>query len=423
MDGVGKVDNGGAGRQVDNVALWGKDKALLRRDVRLDRAYDVLRVARVLLHFQQLADKGQALLQFILLLDARLVLPVSGDAVFGSVVHLPGSDLNLKGDTAALLIQNGGVQRLVHVGLRRGDVVLKALGDRGKFVVHDAEHRVALVRGIHDDPHGIDVINLVKVSALHVHLAVDAVDALDPALQKELHALFFQSGLDLFLDVFQKLLPLTLFELEQPLDFLIGNRVQKAQRDVLQFLLDGADTQAVSQRSIDLHRLQRLFPSLILLPVFASAHVVQPVGQFYDDDAHVLGHRQQHLAHVFRLALLLAGVGHLGQLGDAVHHQGYVRPKALFYLVQRGGGVLHHIVQQAGTDGLCVHSQLHQNLGDGNRVGDIGISGLPHLPFVRFGGILICLGDFVKIIGSVAFLQSSHQIFKRMHPIHQPSIV
>ena len=205
-------------------------------------------------------------------------------------MHLPGPDLDFKRDTA-LFIQHGGVQRLVHIRLRGGDVILKSLWNRGKLVVHDAQHRVTLIAGVHDDTDSIYVVDFVEVSALHIHLAVDAVDALYPALQKELHALFVQSFPYLFLDGVQKTLSLLLFELEHPLNLLIGNRVQKAQRDVLQLLLDGADTQTVRQRSVDLHRFQRFFSALIFLPVFSGAHIVQAVRQLYDDDPHILCHR------------------------------------------------------------------------------------------------------------------------------------
>ena len=269
--------------------------------------------------------------------------------------------MDFKRDTA-LFIQHGGVQRLVHIRLRGGDVVLKSLWNRGKLVVHDAQHRVTLIAGVHDDTDSIYVVDFVEVSALHIHLAVDTVEALYPALQKELHALFVQSFPYLFLNGIQKTLPLLLFELEHPLNLLIGNRVQKAQRDVLQLLLDGADTQTVRQRSIDLHCFQCFFSALILLPVFTGAHIVQAVRQLYDDNPHILCHRQQHLAHIFRLTLFLTGIAELGQLGNAVHHQRNICTKHLFDFIQCGSSVLHHVMQKTCTDGFGVHSQLHQDM-------------------------------------------------------------
>ena len=47
--------------------------------------------------------------------QALFVLPVGRDAVLGGVVHLPGTDLDLKGD--ALPADDRGVEALVAVGL------------------------------------------------------------------------------------------------------------------------------------------------------------------------------------------------------------------------------------------------------------------------------------------------------------------
>ncbi len=63
------------------------------------------------------------------------------------------------------------------------------------------------------------------------------------------------------------------------------------------------------------------------------AHVVQPVGELDDDDADVLGHGQEHLAHVLGL-LLLHGLGlpNLAELRDAVDQARDVAAEALLDL-------------------------------------------------------------------------------------------
>ena len=240
--------------------------------------------------------------------------------------------------------------------------------------MHQTEHCITFVHRVHDDTHCIYIINLVKVASLHIDLAVDAVDALDTALQEKLHVFLFQPVPNLLLDVRQEVFALLFFELEQPLDLLIGDRVQKPQRNVLQLLLDRPDTQSVCQRRIYLHRFQRFFTALVFLPVFAGAHIVQPVGKLDDDNAHILCHGKQHLAHVFSLALLFGGIAELGQLGDTVYHQGNIRAKQPFDVVKGGGGVLHHVVQKSCADRFGIHTQFQQNLCDCDRVGDIGIS-------------------------------------------------
>ena len=127
MNGVRKIDDGRAHRQILHISLGGEDEHVVRREVGLDGAQDVLRVVRVLLVLQHVADPGQLVVERILAVDARLVLPVGGDAELGGVVHLPGADLDFKGD--ALLVDDGGVQGLIHVGLGGRDIVLEAIGN------------------------------------------------------------------------------------------------------------------------------------------------------------------------------------------------------------------------------------------------------------------------------------------------------
>ena len=49
------------------------------------------------------------------------------------------------------------------------------------------------------------------------------------------------------------------------------------------------------------------------------AHVVNAVGELDENHAHVLPHRQQHLAKVFRLFFLPAAEIRPAEFGNAVH--------------------------------------------------------------------------------------------------------
>ena len=59
------------------------------------------------------------------------------------------------------------------------------------------------------------------------------------------------------------------------------------------------------------------------------AHVVQPVGELDQDDAHVARHRQQHLAKRLGLAFLAGGELQLVQFGQAIDQVGGRRAEAL----------------------------------------------------------------------------------------------
>ena len=158
VDGVGKVDGGGTGGKGDHVGVGGKDEDFVGEEVHLQGA-DILFGVGVLLVFQQAADPGKGLLGAQLLLaHALLVLPVGGHAVFGHVVHVPGTDLDLEGD--ALGADDRGVKGLVHVGLGGADIVLEAAQNGLVHVVDAAQHAVAGGDVVHDDPEGVQVEDL-----------------------------------------------------------------------------------------------------------------------------------------------------------------------------------------------------------------------------------------------------------------------
>ena len=265
----------------------------------------------------------------------------------------------------------------------------------------DEAQRVVTLRHIlEDDTHGVDVVDLLEVLILHVHLAVDAVDALDAVADGGLlDAVFRQMLGDGVADRVQELVAVLI---QQVADGLVAHGVQVVQAAVLQFLFDIADAQAVGNGGVDLHRFQGLIAALLLRPGIAGAHIVQPVAQFNDHHADVLAHGQQHLAQVLSLAVLDVGEFDLGQLGNAVHQQGYVRAEFLLDLGHRDGGILGHIVHQGGGDALAVHAQLHQDGRHRQRMADVWLAAAAALTSVGFLGQCVGTVDHVKIIGAAA---------------------
>ena len=74
------------------------------------------------------------------------------------------------------------MQALVHVALGHADVVLEPAGDLVPQRVDDAQHRVAVLHGIHQHAHGDQVVDLVEGLALALHLLVDGIQVLGTAV-------------------------------------------------------------------------------------------------------------------------------------------------------------------------------------------------------------------------------------------------
>ena len=90
--------------------------------------------------------------------------------------------------------------------------------------------------------------------------------------------------------------------------------------------------------------------ALVLRHMVERAHVVQPVGELDQQDANILGDRQQQLAQVLRLLGLLRDEIELLQLGQALDELADVGAEELVDLLARGGGVLDRVVQQRDGD-------------------------------------------------------------------------
>ena len=113
---------------------------------------------------------------------------------------------------------------------------------------------------------------------------------------------------------------------------------------------------------------------------------MEPVRELDQDDPDVLGHRQQHLADVLGLLLLVAVGAELRQLRDAVDELGDLGPEALLDVGQAVLGVLGDVVEERRLDGDRLDAEVGQDLGRGDRVGDVRLAGRPQLALVGVDG-------------------------------------
>ena len=242
------------------------------------------------------------------------------DTVFRRTVHLVGPDLDLKWLSGAA--DQRGVQRLVHVGLGHGDIVLEPSGNRLVHLVDHAQGRVAVLYRLHHDAHRKQIVDLVHRLVLVHHFLINAEEVLDPAAYRGLDIRLLHMPLDFRDDFLDKGLSGVHPQVDLLHQVKIHVRLQKPQRQIIQLDLDLGNTQTVGNGRVDLQRLPGLFLLLFRLPELSRPHVVQAVRQLDDNDADVLGHGQKHLAEVFRLDLHLVLVpGQLSQFGDAIYQE------------------------------------------------------------------------------------------------------
>ncbi len=240
------------------------------------------------------------------------------------LVHRQRPDLDLEG--LAVDRDDGGVQGLVEVVLGDGDVVVELAGDRAPQRVHDPERRVAVPDLVDEDADGVDVVDLAELRGLALHLLPDAVDVLRAALEVGVDAGGLEPRLELVDRPLDEGLATLAAGVEQLRELAEALRLEGLERQVLQLPLDLPDPEPLGERGVDLEGLAR-DPELLLRRQAAQGpHVVEAVGELDEDDADVLGHRQEHLPDVLGLLLLVAQRAEPGQLGDAVDEQGDLAP-------------------------------------------------------------------------------------------------
>ena len=317
MYGIGKIDDGRTLRKGDYVALRGEDKDLVVHYVDLESLKKFLRVARVVFRFYELCDPAELSVDILPALLAGFVFPVSGDTVFGYLVHFPCPYLHL--ERYRVPAHYGGMERAVHIRLRRGDIILEPSGDHAEHLVYESEDDITLLLGIHNDPESVEVEYLIKALVLLIHFPVYAVYRFHASFKNEVYPRLGQLVRDLSARLFDEIAAFAVALLDILPYFLVSDGIKVFKREIFKLLLHPLHTETVSKRRKDLHCFKRGHPALCILLDTEGAHIVEPVAELYENDPYVLRHGKKHLAEVLDVLLLLVlerDLHHFGQPVD-----------------------------------------------------------------------------------------------------------
>ena len=86
-------------------------------------------------------------------------------------MHLKGTNLDFKGLSGAA--NQRGMQGLIHICLRHGNIILESAGNRFVHFMNYAQRRITVLYRIHDNPHRKQIINLVQRLMLVFHFLID----------------------------------------------------------------------------------------------------------------------------------------------------------------------------------------------------------------------------------------------------------
>jgi hypothetical protein len=139
----------------------------------------------------------------------------------------------------------------------------------------------------------------------------------------------------------------------------------------------------VGERGVEVAGLQRNPPLPVRRQKLERPHVVQAVGELDQDDAGVLGNREEQLPVVLDLPLLGRVERKVADLGEAVDDFGYLFSELCLYFVDADASVLYYVVDESTGDGDRIQLQINQDLRDLDAMRYVLVPGKALLPFVR----------------------------------------
>ena len=347
--------------------------------------------------FEQLTQPRQLGIKALVAACSRLaattllIAPMRRNTIFTDAMHLEGADLNLQRLTTAR--QHRRMQRLIHIRFWHSNIILEASRNRTPHAVDNTQRTIAVLDRIDQHADSQKVINLAQLLVVTQHFLMNAVEILRTALNLAANARLFHGILQRRHRLINHGLALTAFNLYLLHEVIINIRLHITERQILQLPLNRVDTEAVRQRSINLQRFLRNRLLLMHRHELHRAHIVQTVGQLNQNDTDIARHRQEHLAIVLNLAVLLRDIFNFAQLRNTVNQICYDSAKLLLNIVELIIRIFDYVMQKGSCQRFFVHLQADKNTHHANRVNDIRLAGLALLLSVRLCRQLICLAD------------------------------
>jgi hypothetical protein len=177
VNAISEIDRRRILRQIDNVAARSEGENLVGRKVELERIEKAFGVVfGVALQFENEAQPAQLVAEVLVGRVFFLVAPVRRNAELGFAVHFARANLHF--NRLAGGPQHFGVQRLVIIRLRFGDVIEKHLRHLHPLRMHHTQGVVTVGHRRADDAQRDQVMQVVELAPLLDHLLINGVKVL-----------------------------------------------------------------------------------------------------------------------------------------------------------------------------------------------------------------------------------------------------
>ncbi len=374
-------------RQMFQFAVRREDKHLVMEKIDLEEFHELFSIRHILLPIEHLAKPRKLPVRFLQHMLAFFVQPMCRDSVLRDVMH--GRRPNLDFHHPPIWSDHGRMQRLIHILFRRCDIVVESVSDRCPHVVNHTQRVIAILNCRRHYANCDQIVDLFKRFLPLNHLAIDRIKMLGASCDLNLHSIISKSLGQHLAQIFDIDFTFGTRQIDSFHQITVDVRLDVLQRQVFQFPFDLRHSESMRQRRINIARFGCNDDLLLVRQVFQRAHIVQPVGEFDQDHANIIRHRNQHFAEI--ISLVFGPAFHLimPELGHAVYESSDFRRKLARQLVNADVAVFYDIVQQPGCYGIAVQMLFRQNVRYVQAVLDVRLAGSALLPLVRPVGKLV----------------------------------
>ena len=315
VDLVGKINRCRTPRQGFDLTAGGKHINFILEQIDANIFQKLTGVPKIFLIFDKIPDPGKFFADIFINPLAFFITPVSGNTGFGNPVHFPGSYLNF--DALTKRPDNRGVQRLVHIGLGPGNIIFEFMINRLPHGVNEPQGFITLGDGFENDSKGYDIVDFLKWKVLGNHFVENAEIIFISSQHLAFYIRFLHFFLDVVLDGFHEFFALGAGLGNQRLYSIVFIRLEIFKRAFFQLIFDPVNTEARGNGGVNVQRFPGNFQSLVRLVELQSPHVVEPIGEFDQNNPDIVNHSQKHFPKAFSLAGPGAVKRKTAELGDA----------------------------------------------------------------------------------------------------------
>ena len=381
MYSISKINCRGPSRQRHEFTLRCKAEYFILIHSQFGMFQKLLRVMCMIENFKKFPDP--AVLRTFSIFSFLFILPVRRHPDFSFLVHIMGTNLNLK--FILMRANHRCMDGAVKILFRQRDIIFKAAQHHRPFAVHNTERTVTSGNIIHHNTERHHIRKLLKTDILPLHFPPDGIWAFNSAANLGFNTVFFQKfgkrGYHIGFEVrafFNQIM-------KSRIDRLHCFRIHMRKGKMLKLILKLMHTDTFRKWCVYIKCfLGNPFAFLNFLNMPQRAHIVHTVSKFNQQHADIIRHCKQELPEVLCLPHALSLHFDFRKLGYTIYQFSNLGAKELVDFFYGCNRILYHIMEKRRGNGIAIQFHIRQDACHLKGMREIRISRRPCLATMSF---------------------------------------